>query len=141
MSFGPPGHGGLFDEWTRKIHEIMDEMLRRDFVRFRDSGVWQPATNVYETAEAYYICVELAGVSEEEIDVECSDRRRILIRGTRRQPRPQGVACMLSVHTLEIDDGRFERNIELPEPIDVDRVDARYGEGYLWITAPRTLPE
>ena len=141
MSFGKFGQGGAFDEWTQKIHDIMDEMLHRDFVHFRDSGVWQPATNVYETREAYYICVELAGVNEQEIDVECADRRRITIQGIRCQPRPGGVDGPLSVHAMEIDDGRFRREIELPEQIDVDRMDAKYGEGYLWITIARITTE
>ncbi|MFQ5806126.1 MAG: Hsp20/alpha crystallin family protein [Phycisphaerae bacterium] len=138
MSFGKFGQSAGFDEWTRKIHDIMDEMQKRDFVRFRHSGTWQPATNVYETREAFYICVELAGVHEQQIDVECVERTRITIKGSRAQPRPDGVEGPLSIHAMEIDDGPFLREIDLPEPIDVDALEATYSEGYLWVTAPRT---
>lgn len=137
MSFGNFGQNDEFEEWSRKIHDIMDEMQRRAYVRFRDSGTWQPATNVYETRDAYYVCVELAGITREEIEIECSDARIILINGKRRQPRPDDVEGPLSIHALEIDEGPFRREIDLPEDIDVDALEAAYNEGYLWITAPR----
>lgn len=141
MSMSKFGQGEPFDEWSRKIHDIMDEMQRRDYVQFRDAGTWQPATNVYETRSAYFICVELAGVEEHEIDVSCVECTRITIRGRRAQPRPLGVEGPLSVHAMEIDEGEFRREIELPEPIDVDRMEATYSKGYLWITAFRTTSE
>ena len=137
MSFNEFGQGERFDEWSQKIHDIMDEMQRRDFVQFRRGDAWQPATNVYETRAAYFICVELAGVDEQRIDVTCEDRTRIIISGTREQPRPLGVDGPLSVHAMEIDEGAFCREIDLPEEIDVDRMEASYSKGYLWITAFR----
>jgi len=136
MAFDKFGSGPL-DEWSQKIQDIMDEMQRRDFVHFRHSGAWQPATNVYETRDAYYICVELAGVEAEEVDVSCTERSRIIISGNRAQPRPEGVAGPLSVHALEVDEGLFRREIELPEPVAVERISAEYDRGYLWITIPR----
>jgi HSP20 family protein len=137
MSFGKFGQGDDLDEWSRKIRDIMDEMEKRAFVHFRGSGTWQPATNVYETRDAYYICVDLAGVPRQQIDVECVDRQRITIRGRRGQPRPEGVEGPLSIHAMEVDEGPFWREIDLPEPINVDRLEASYSEGYLWITVPR----
>ena len=129
------------ENWSRKIHDIMDEMLNRTFVDFRDARAWQPAINVYETREAYFICVELAGVNEDEIDVECVDATRVVIRGRRAQPRPAGPDTILSVYVMEIDEGPFRREIELAQPVDVDAVQAAYTEGYLWITLPRTTRE
>jgi HSP20 family protein len=141
MAFDDFGQGASFAEWSQNIHDIMDEMLKRSFVRFRDTGTWQPATNVYETRDAYFICVELAGVDREQIDLRCCDHTRISIRGRREQPRPEGVEGPLSVHALEIDEGPFSREIELPEPVEVEQVDAKYSEGYLWITVPKTTIE
>ena len=138
MSFDKFGHGDAFDEWAQKIHDIMDEMQKRDFVHFRDSDAWQPATNVYETCDHYHICIELAGVHEHQIDVVCADRMRIIISGNRAQPRPDGLEGPLSIHAMEIDEGPFRREVDLPEPIDTDRMKATYSEGYLWIAVPRT---
>jgi len=137
MAFHEFGQGETFETWSRRVEQIMDEMLRRSFVQFRDVGPWQPHTNVYETRTHYYICVELAGVDRSTIDVVCTPPANVRIRGARAQPRPAGVGGPLSVYLLEIDEGPFQREFDLPEPIDIDRVDARYGRGLLWITMPK----
>lgn len=141
MRFSRFGRKSGFDEWVQKLHDIMDEMLKRSFVDFRHTGEWQPATNVYESRECYYICVELAGVEQDRIDVECIDGTRVLLRGTRETPRPVDVDthAPLSVYVLEIDEGAFRREIDLPEPVDVDRIDECYRQGYLWIRLPKII--
>ncbi|MFH1748096.1 MAG: Hsp20/alpha crystallin family protein [Planctomycetota bacterium] len=138
MTFSKFGHGEDMENWSHKMRDIMDEMLRRNFVGYRDVGTWQPTTDVYETRDAYYICVELAGMTPEEVDVECRHARCVLVRGYRGNPRPADVEGPLSVHVMEIDHGPFRREIELPEPVDIEAVDARYDKGYLWIKLPKT---
>ncbi|RMF78158.1 MAG: Hsp20/alpha crystallin family protein, partial [Planctomycetota bacterium] len=118
------GQGGSFDDWSRKMHDILEEMLKRSFVDFRDCGAWRPATNVYESSSAFYVCVDLAGVEIGEITVECLSSRHIRISGVRRKPLPVGESEALSIHALEIDEGPFAREINLPEPIVVDAVEA-----------------
>lgn len=125
------------ESWSQKIHEMIDEMHSRSYFSFRDCATWQPSTNVYETAEAYFVCLELAGVDRERIDIQCVDPMRVRIRGTRPQPRPAGIEGTFSIHALEIDEGPFEREVELPEPVDVTRVEATYKKGYLWVVLPR----
>jgi len=129
------GHG--MDEWSRKMHDIMDEMRNRRFFHFRDSKVWQPATNVYESRENYHIGLDLAGMDEADIAVECLDERRVRVTGVRGSPRPPGTDGPLSVHVLEIDEGPFAREIDLPDAIVVDAVEASYSKGYLWISLPK----
>jgi HSP20 family molecular chaperone IbpA len=131
------GHGQGMDEWSRSIGDILDEMRNRSFFDFRDSGAWQPATNVYETAGHYYICVELAGVLVEGISVECLGQNRVAVLGRRRQPRPAGQEGPLSVHVMEIDEGPFAREFDLPEPFDDEASHVSYSEGYLWIILPK----
>jgi len=80
-------------------------------------------------------------LSREEIEIECRNGRMILISGKRGQPRPEGVDGPLSVHAMEIEEGPFRREIDLPEDIDVDGIEAIYNEGYLWITARRMNAE
>jgi HSP20 family protein len=138
MTFSKFGQGDDLDEWSRRIHDMMEEMLNRNYVGFRDAGVWQPATDVYETRDAYYVCVELAGMAPEDVDVTCPDSRRVAIGGCRENPRPEETRGPLSVHVMEIDHGPFRREVDLPEPIDVDAVQATYDKGYLWIRLPKT---
>lgn len=137
MAFDRFGKGDL-EEWSRSLDELMDEMLNRTFVGFRERGAWQPCLNIYETADAYFLCADLAGVSPEAIHVECIDGRRIVIRGSRHQPRPAIERCEIGVYVLEIDEGGFRREILLPDPVQTDKIQVAYDKGFLWVTLPRT---
>jgi HSP20 family protein len=131
---------GPFDEleeWSKHVNKIMDEMLNRSFVQFRDCGTWQPTTNVYESQAAFEVVVDLAGVRQEDLAIDCESPTRLVLRGKREQPRPEHVRGALSVHVMEIDEGPFARAIELPEPVDPARVEASYRKGLLWITLPK----
>lgn len=136
MAFDRFGSGEL-DEWSRSLDELMDEMLNRTFVGFRERGVWQPAVNIYETAEAYHVCVDLAGVTRESIAIECGDGRRIVLRGARTQPRPTASCGEIGVYALEIDEGAFRREIMLPDAVNVGKIQIDYSKGFLWVTLPR----
>jgi HSP20 family protein len=115
----------------------MDEMLNRDFFQFRGVGAWTPAINLYEDDHAYHLCVELAGVHDRQIELRCANERRVVVAGVRSQPRPCHTDDPLRMLAMEIDEGRFRREVELPEPIDADGIEADNSEGFLWVTLPR----
>ena len=43
----------------------------------------------------------------------------------------------MKLHLMEIDHGRFLREIKLPEDVAVDAIEATYRNGYLWVKIPR----
>lgn len=122
---------------------MLKEMQGQAFFRSRPSEAWKPRVNLYETANCFFVCVELAGVSEQELDVQAVPGV-LTIRGVRGKPNlpecpvggPQG--CDVSVHLMEIDSGLFERKIPLPADVHVERISAVQRSGYLWIVLPRT---
>jgi HSP20 family molecular chaperone IbpA len=136
MSFGKHGEG--IKDWTRRIHDIMDEMRNRSFCDYRATGTWEPALNLYESREAYYVCVELAGLSPDAVVVECCDPKRVRVRGQRGQPRGPGQPAPFSVEVMEIDEGPFHREIDLHDPVEVQSVEVCYDKGYLWVTLRKT---
>jgi HSP20 family molecular chaperone IbpA len=134
MPFKEFGQGGPMHEWSRKIQTIMDEMRHRNFCHFRASGAWQPTVNLYASRGAYHVCVELAGVGLDSVVVKCHDPRHVCIAGQRCRPGGSDLDASFSVEMMEIDEGAFSRKIDLPDPVDVDDVEVRHDEGYLWIT-------
>jgi HSP20 family protein len=137
MSFSKFGHGDEMREWVRHMRNMMDEMKQRSFVQFRDEDTWQPATDVYETETAYCICVDLAGMTPEQVEVSCEDQHRVRISGFRPNPRPCNIEGSLTLHIMEIDHGPFRREVTLPEPINMDSVEATYDKGFLWVMLPK----
>ncbi len=119
-----------------KVGEVVYELTRVQFSPFRASESWQPAVNAYRCAECLAVCVDLAGVERKGIDLTV-EPRRLRIRGYRRPPEPEGTENKpMQVLVMEIDYGRFEREVLLPADVDPDQVTAEQRNGLLWIYLP-----
>lgn len=102
------------------------------------SDAWQPAVNVYAYADRLEVCVDLAGVSQREVEVHV-ESRRLIVRGQRSSPergcdRPPCGRILV----MEIPEGAFERILKFPVDVDAARAEARQENGWLWISLPRT---
>lgn len=128
-----------FQHLTRQTNKLM-EQLQKGF--FFTGESWTPSVNLYETAAGYLVCVDLAGVDKEKIDIEVADRR-LRLRGTRVVPmQPQSADNehqeKIRVHLMEIDHGAFTRDVEIPSDADQHRISATYRNGLLWIEIPKS---
>ena len=117
------------------LHDVTSELSRFQFSRFA-SHTWQPAINAYRCEKCIRVCVDLAGVDRSQIDLTV-EPQRIVVRGERDVPEPthaEGGAMQLLA--MEIDYGPFERELHLPEVVDIERVHAEQRNGLLWISLP-----
>lgn len=112
------------------------EIRTRSFVGYTSLRGWQPAINIYESDESFFICVELAGVKAGEIDVR-TEKATLHVSGIRHDPRPRGEHPSLCIHLMEVQSGEFEREVRIPPNVAVDRIEATYREGFLWISLPK----
>lgn len=108
--------------------------VQRVFMKF--GSHWEPAVDVCEDDEAYYIIVEVAGVDEKDLEVEYHPNGTLVVRGVRRPPMTGAVQCLV----LEIPYGPFERRILLPNAINADGIVAKYRSGLLQIRVPKQIP-
>ncbi len=100
--------------------------------------------NAFQCSSCLRVCVELAGVRSENVQVEVS-AERLLIRGYRATPEPlsseEAIETIrrkpVRVLTMEIHHGEFEREIELPQDLDSERFTLEWDNGLLWILIPR----
>lgn len=103
-------------------------------------SAWQPEVNVYACADRIEVCVDLAGVSKQDIRVDV-EPRRLVIRGHRALPDSGASPREGRILIMEIADGDFERVIDFAVDVDRDRVTARQDNGWLWVTLPIALRE
>src|SRR4051812_28220884 len=132
----------------RQMRAIMEQM-QKGYFNFCPSETWTPNVNLYETDGAYVVCVDLAGVDKQKIDVEVLDNQ-LTLKGQREVPMhtppagetgpmdASGTARRLRVHLMEIDHGSFCRQVELPEDVLRDQITAQYINGMLWIEIPKS---
>jgi HSP20 family protein len=112
------------------------EETQSSFWRYCATAQWEPSVNICESAEAYHIAADLAGVKREDIDVQVH-AGRLLIRGQRCVPRPDVENQQLRVHHMEIEHGSFCRELDLPGDVNAQQIVARYKDGVLWIDLPK----
>ena len=64
---------------------MAEQMMQKGYFNFCPSETWTPSVNVYETPGAFVVCVDLAGVEKEKIDLELVENR-LRLRGHRHAP-------------------------------------------------------
>jgi HSP20 family molecular chaperone IbpA len=91
---------------------------------------WQPEADTYETATTLEIVVDLAGVEEDDFELQLYEDA-IVIAGSRRLP-----ACREATvyHAAGIRRGPFKLELPLPAAVDNAKVQARHERGLLRIT-------
>jgi HSP20 family protein len=128
-----------FGNLSRQMNKLLDQ-LHKGYYNFYPSETWTPCVNLYETEGAYLVCADLAGVQKDKIELTVADQR-LKLRGTRAVPhspeQDNENAGRVRVHLMEIDHGSFCREVELPEDVNKDSINASYRDGMLWIELPK----
>jgi HSP20 family protein len=95
--------------------------------------VLEPPADVFETADQVVVVAEIAGIGEEEVEVEVVGDR-LTFRGEKRDRRadPQHRHAQ-----IEICYGPFERVLTLPAPVDPHGAEVSYSDGFLRIALPK----
>jgi HSP20 family protein len=117
----------------RELNRLFDTSLRE--WGFGDGGAWfSPAVDVMEDADSVIVKAELPGLSKEDVSVTLQDNRLILKGEKKHESERKG----RNYYQHESSYGAFRRVIELPSYIDARKADARFKNGVLEITLPKT---
>ncbi|WP_045522209.1 Hsp20/alpha crystallin family protein [Neobacillus niacini] len=90
-----------------------------------------PTTDIFQTETDIILILEVPGAIKEDISLSFSGTK-LTVRGLLRPPMIQGVTIK-----SERKYGEFERNINLPEPVDSKDIFARFENGLLIISYKR----
>ena len=136
----------LFDFPTRGLRSPFSELdrLRQQVERWHGAlsegafpmpaaGVF-PLTNVTEDSDNYYVRAELPGITSDELDIQVT-AKGISISGERKIPVEGN---NVKYHRREREAGKFSRTINLPENVDVNKVDASLKNGILTVIIPKS---
>lgn len=128
--------GNLFGEFER-LHRDLDALFNGggmpSSIRSVAAGSFPPL-NVGHTSDTVEIYAFAPGLDASQIDVTI-DRGILRISGERV---PEPVDEKATVYSRERPTGRFERAVALPDDADAQRVSAKYTDGVLRVSLPRT---
>ncbi len=120
-----------------RMGDVVHDLNCLHFSGFCSPVGWQPDITAYRYDDRIEIWVDLAGVEKSDIAVDVlSDRVRV--SGERRPPVParDTSSQCLQVLTMEIECGRFAREIVLPAEVAAHRVTAKQENGLLRLVLP-----
>ena len=116
---------------------LFDNIFSGEHPRFCPiDRAWAPPTDVYETADAIHVKMDVAGVAQGDIEVKVRDSF-LVIRGRRID---DSQAQRENFHLMEIPYGRFERAFRLPLDMQVRDITAEVAGGFLHVTVPKDGP-
>lgn len=131
-------------KWTPRT-EL--ETLRHEFERlferalptmFGDGenteGAWRPRLDMRETEAAYMVETDLPGMAPTDITVEV-EGPYVVVKGERHAEHEE---TKEGVKRAERTFGKFYRRVMLPETAKAEEAEARYANGVLTVTVPKT---
>lgn len=117
----------MFDQFDQGFeHSSLNEGL--------GGGMFRPAVDVREDADAYTIHVEVPGIAQENLDISMQ-QNTLLIRGRKEQKSDSSEG---QFRRVERSYGSFSRALSLPRNVDGARVSANLNDGVLEIRLPKS---
>ena len=98
------------------------------------SSTWIPPVNIEETENEVVVHVEIPGMKKEDINLSVR-ADMITISGEREQKKDEKNK---TYHRIERFYGKFQRTIQLPVDVDIDKTKATYENGILTISLPKS---
>ena len=127
--------------YSSSIWEEMDKLQREMNRLFDSSNVNRtgaildfPAINVWTKSDSGQVIIaELPGINPDDLDIKVVGES-LTLSGSRDLPEQSED---LKYHRQERGFGRFVRSIQLPFPVETEKIEATYEKGILKIWLPR----
>jgi HSP20 family protein len=130
-----------FLDELKAMKERMDDLFTSNFEiktggkdEPQSSDDWVPMSDIVDSGKELVYSIDLPGVMESDIQVECKDGR-LWVSGLRKSDLPEG-------ETLRVERpiGAFSRVFKFPCPVDESGIQAGFKKGVLRIGVPKSSP-
>ncbi len=119
----------MFDDFSKSFFDTSPDLKGMDF----HQGV-TPKVDVVETEKAVEVTAELAGMEEKDIEVNMN-HDMLVIKGEKKAEKEDKKE---GYYLMERSYGSFHRAIPVPAGVDSDKVTAKFKNGVLKVTLPKT---
>jgi HSP20 family protein len=125
-------------EFTRLFNE-MDRVFGETMEGGRAAPVnrgFRPAIDLYDTGDEFVLHALIPGTSPDQLDVSLEENA-LHISGTYGYELDDEQARQWTWYRREIGSGKFTQTVNLPAPVDSDRVEAHFEWGVLTLHLPK----
>ena len=105
------------------IHKFKNDREDKDFLE----ASWSPLSDIIETDDEYKVALDIPGVEKKDIKVSVSNSL-LSISGERKE---ENEVIKSNYYKIEKAYGKYFRSFNLPENIDMQKIDAEFKNGTL----------
>ena len=113
---------------------IFDSMFTHDLPQFSSTNSWMLAVDVNETETEFFLSADMPGLDKKDVSVDIHDGV-ITIKGERAIANEKPTD---GYRIRERQLGSFNRSFRLPDNVNEDKVAAKFKNGVLTVTLPKT---
>jgi len=126
-------------EMNKLLHEMGDLFESPFFGRsmLGKKGEEFPPVNMSSNESEVILKAEIPGINPEEINIQVLEDV-VSFQGERKSPTLNREGKQADYHRQERFMGKFSRTFKMPFPIQADKVEAKYENGVLQISLPRS---
>jgi len=122
---------GSIERLLERLHRVKPQYV------MLSENVWSPNIDVFLTDKYIVVKIDLAGVDKDKVKIRLKERV-LTVEGYRLD---QDEGRQLKFLQMEIDYGRFFRQVEIPVEVVGEGAQASYQDGFLHISMPIDLPD
>ena len=131
-----PAARTFLDDLPERMRQMFEGTLA--FEPLTESIGWFPAMEIVEKEDAVLVTAELPGVKKEDVDITVEDGI-LTIRGEKKEEKEEKKDEKdTKYHMWERKYGSFQRSFTLPNEVEAERIAAKFDNGILTVTLPKT---
>ena len=123
--------------WNTGVDRLFSEFMGRSLRQVEEETAacaWTPAVNILEREEGIVITADLPGLRAEDVEVTV-EKSVLTLKGERiLEEAAEGE----TYHRVERSYGSFERSFSIPESVDAKKIEARFVNGEMTVTLPKS---
>ncbi len=124
----------VFDQMEREMQDLVGKFWGGDGGQLVPKTEFAPRVDMIENENGFEVKVDLPGLKPEEVTVEYR-KGALWISGERKEEKEEKGE---TYHRIERSYGEFRRVLPLPAEVVEDKIEAKFSEGVLNITVPKT---
>jgi len=121
-----------FEDLQAEINKLFD-LSRSPEPRGIFERTFSPALDVVENAESYGVMCDLPGLDIKDVEISLAGNVLTIKGEKRKEAKGEGQ----SIYREEVRSGRFQRTLQLPAPVEPDKIEAVLKDGVLKIILPK----
>jgi HSP20 family protein len=133
MAWIPSKSVRLLGDLERRVDEAFAQLIHGPWRSPSGAIGWEPAIDVHETHNDYFVLVDIPGVMPEEVRVYVEDQT-LVVHGRRASQQLAKAGAVIYAERFQ---GEFVRRFPLPGDVDPANLQVSFARGLLIIQLPK----